>query len=177
MIRPTLAALTLCLLAACGGATPKELANDADKALRGGDPAKAQKLAEEGQEAMKGGQADRPTAWQLERVRLEALAVQGKLTELRAGLTTASIAYPDVVKADFYAELARDMADAGKTVESLELVEDGKKKFPDMASAFDGLIAKLKEKAESGADDALMARMRQLGYLGGNTAPPPPAKP
>ena len=177
MTRPTLAALSLCLLAACGGASPKELSDEADKALRGGDPAKAQKLAEEGQEAMKGGTPQRDLAWQLERVRLEALASQGKLTEVRAGLTTASIAYADQVKADFYAKLGREMADAGKTVESLELVEDGKKKFPDMTSAFDGLIAQLKQKAESGADDALMARMRQLGYLGGNTAPPPPAKP
>src|SRR5262245_7261220 len=93
MTRSTLAALTLCLLAACGGATPKELSDEADKALRGGDPAKAQKLAEEGQEAMKGGTPQRDVAWQLERVRLEALASQGKLTEVRAGLTTAGIAY------------------------------------------------------------------------------------
>ncbi|HEX5010291.1 MAG TPA: hypothetical protein VFY71_07810 [Planctomycetota bacterium] len=176
MTRPTLATLALCLLAACGGATPKELSDEADKALRGGDPAKAQKLAEEGQEAMKGSAADRGTAWQLERVRLEALATQGKATEVLAGLTQASLGYADQVKADFYAKLGREMADAGKPVDSLELVEAGKMKFPDRASDFDGLIAQLKQKAESGGDDALMARLRQLGYIGSN-APPPPAKP
>ena len=174
MTRQTLAALALCLLAACGGASPKELAKQADDALRARDAAKAQKLAEEGLEAMKGAEADRATAWQLERVRLEALASQGKKAEVEQGLTTASITYADQVKADFYAKLGRELADAGKTVESLELVEAGKKKFPDMAPAFDGLIAELKTKAEAG-DDALMDRLRQLGYVGSNA--PAPAKP
>jgi hypothetical protein len=163
MSRQTLAALALCLLAACGGPTPKELAKQADDALNGGDPAKAQKLAEQGAEAMKGAEPDRATAWALERVRLEALASQGELTKVREGLTTDSIAFADQMKADFYAKLAREMADAGKSVESLELVELGKKKFPDKAAAFDGLIAELKTKASS--DDALTAKLKQLGYL------------
>jgi outer membrane biogenesis lipoprotein LolB len=45
MSRQTLAAVALCLLAACGGATPKELAKQADDALTAGKPAEAQKLA------------------------------------------------------------------------------------------------------------------------------------
>ena len=163
MRRQTLAALALCLLTACGGATPKELAKQADDALIAGDAAKAQKLAEQGQEAMKGAEPSRETDWALERVRLEAHAKQGHLAEVEAGLTKASLAYPDQVKADFYAKLAREMADAGKSLESLELVEMGKKKFPDKAAAFDGLIAELKNKASS--DDALTAKLKQLGYL------------
>jgi len=163
MTRQTLAALALCLLAACGGATPKELSKQADDALRGGDPAKAEKLADQGLQAMKGADTDRATAWTLERVRLEALASQGEKTKLLEGLSTASVAYPDQVKADFYAKLGRELADAGKPVESLELVEVGKKKFPDMAAAFDGLIKELKNKAAG--DDALTAKLKQLGYL------------
>jgi hypothetical protein len=163
MSRQTLAAVALCLLAACGGATPKELAKQADDALTAGKPAEAQKLAEQGQEAMKGAEPDRTTAWNLERVRLEALARQGRHAEVLTGLTTASVAYPDGVKADFYAKLARELADAGKPVESLELVEVGKKKFPDKATAFDGLIKELKSKASG--DDALTAKLKQLGYL------------
>jgi hypothetical protein len=174
MNRQTVAALALCLLAACGGATPKELSDQADKALRDGKPAEAQQLAEQGQEAMKGAEADRATAWQLERVRLEALASQGHLAEVLAGLTTDGVAYPEQLKADFYAKLGREMADGGKPEESLELVEAGKKKFPDKTSAFNGLIDELKAKATAG-DDALMAKLRQLGYLGGSSTTPAPA--
>jgi len=163
MRRQTLAALALCLLAACGGPKPQELSEKADKALRDGKPAEAQTLAEQGQEAMKGLPADRGLSWQLERVRLEALASQGKNAELLAGLTTDSVAYADQVKPEFYAKLGRELADAGKAVEALELVEVGKKKFPDKAQAFDDLIAQLKNKAQG--DDALTAKLKQLGYL------------
>ena len=174
-----LAVLALALLVGCGGKDPTATANEADEALRKGDAPTAQKLAEEGL-ALPGVSADNGTAWRLERVRLEAMATKGEaaavLTEVeRLGKTYAA---PNQVNAAFYAKVARELVDARKLVESLDLIEAGKQKFPKEVDKFDGLIAELQERAKSG-DDALTSKLAQLGYVGGSKKKPAaePAKP
>ena len=161
MTRRALAALALALLGACGGASPQKSAEEAQVALSKGNYAEAQQLAERG---LKAEGATKSDSWTLERLRLEAIAAQGKSADVTAGLAKLTASYPDKVNAELYAKLGLGLADAGKGVESLELVEAGKKKFPDKATAFDGLVENLKARAAAG-DDALTAQLRQLGYL------------
>ena len=168
-----LAILALALLAGCGGKDPVATAGQADEALRKGDAVSAQKLAEEGL-ALPNVAADNGTAWRLERVRLEALAVQGQastvLTEIeRVGKTYAA---PNQVNAAFYAKVARELVDAQKLIESLDLIEAGKKKFPKEVDKYDSLIEELKARAESGGDNALTNKLAQLGYVGGGKKKP-----
>jgi hypothetical protein len=159
-----LAALSLALLVACGGPTPAQLETDAQAALSKGDHAKAIELASQGL-ATGGVAQDKARSWQFERIRLEALAGQGNATEVLASLTRLTTGYGDQLKADFYAKLGKAVNDAGKPVEALDIVEAGKKKFPDMSKAFDGLVADIKARAAATGDDAATAKLKALGYL------------
>jgi len=152
------------VLASCG-TDPKECADMASAALAKGDTAEALKCAEAGlKEPSVAG--DSATSWRLERVRLEALAMKGDSAVVLSDIQRLGKTYPAQVTADVYAKLSRELMDAGKGVESLQLVEAGKKLFPDHATAFDEHIAALKKKAEAG-DNALLQQLQNLGYVGG----------
>ncbi len=157
-----LGTLSLALLANCGGPTPKELQEQSQAALNGGDYPKAIDLATQGL-AAPGVAGDKALTWQFERVRLEALAAQGKAPEVLAHVARLSGAYADQLRADSYARLGQVANDAGQSLAALDIVEAGKQKFPDRSQDFDGLVADLKAKAVT--DDALMAQLKSLGYL------------
>ena len=161
-MRRSLAVLVLSVLAACGGKSPSECCDAADAALKKGSFAEAQSRAEEG---LALGGADAATAWKLERIKLEALAGNGDLAGLLAGLTAAATNYPGKADDQLYAKLGTALADAGKLVEAIELVEAGKQAFPEKAKSFDGLVASIKKAAEKGGDNAAVERLRQLGYM------------
>jgi|GEM_PF-2393972 len=157
------ATLSLVMIQACGGPTPAELEQQSQAALAKGDYAQALDLATKGLSA-EGVAQDKARSWQFERVRLEALAGRGDAAEVLASLTRLSATYGGQLKADFYAKLGKAVNDAGNAVDALDIVEAGKQKFPDMAAAFDGLVADIKAKAAAG-DDAATAKLKALGYL------------
>jgi hypothetical protein len=179
-----LAVLALALLVGCGGKDPVKTAGEADEALRKGDAVTAQKLAEEGL-ALPNVAADNGTAWRLERVRLEAKATKATKPEAAAVLTEMerlgkTYAAPNQVNAAFYAKVARELVDAKQLVESLDLIEAGKQKFPKEVDKFDGLIAELQDRAATGGDNELTRKLEGLGYVGGSkkkpaAEPPKPA--
>lgn len=158
----SLAVLVLTLLSACGGKSPADCCAAADEALKKGSYAEAQSRAEEGL-ALNG--TDAGTNWKLERIRLEALAGKGELAQVLAGLTAAAAKHPGMVDDQLYAKLGTALADAGKLVEAIELVEAGKQAFPEKAKSFDGLVASIKKAAQEGGDNAAVERLKQLGYL------------
>jgi hypothetical protein len=155
----------LSLLAACSEPTPLELSQKADASLRAGNYDQARKEAEDGLKATEGQDIPRNVLWTLERVRIEALASGGHLAEVLTSLTRLDAPYEDLLTADFYAKLGTELAQAGDSLEALELVELGKQKFPEMAAAFDGLVEDIKKKAEASDDPELTAKLKQLGYL------------
>jgi len=171
-----LAVLALALLVSCGGATPQSCATSADAALQKGDAVEAQKCAEAGL-AAPGASTDTATSWRLERTRLRALALQGDSAKVNTELERLGKSYPTQVNVDLYASLARDLITAKKSADALQLVEAGKKKFPDKAKVFDQLIEQLKAEAAKGDDNALTQGLSQLGYIGGNTAKPKSTEP
>ncbi|MBM3984464.1 MAG: hypothetical protein FJ296_02045 [Planctomycetes bacterium] len=157
-----LAVLVLSLLAACGGKSPADCCAAADEALRKGNHAEAQSRAEEG---LALGGMDAGTNSKLERIRLEALAGKGELAQVLAGLTAAAARYPGMVDDQLYAKLGTALADGGKLVDAIELVEVGKKAFPEKVKSFDGLVASITKAATEGGDNAAVERLKQLGYL------------
>jgi len=159
-----LAALTLALLAACGGPTAQELKDQSQDALKKGDYAQAIKLSTEGL-ALPGVSQNKADAWHFERVRLESLAGQGKAQDVLNSLAQLSATYGEQLKADFYAKLGKAVYDAGQTAAAIDLVEAGKQKFPDRTKDFDGLVADIIAKAAATNDDAAMAKLKALGYL------------
>lgn len=173
-----LAVLALALLAGCGGKDPVATASEADEALRKGDAVAAQKLAEEGL-ALPGVAADNGTSWRLERVRLEALATKGEASTVLTEMERLAKTYaaPNQVNAAFYAKVARELVDAQKLLESLDLIEAGKQKFPKEVDKFDGLIAELEDRAKNGGNNELTSKLEQLGYAGGSKKKKPAAEP
>ncbi len=157
-----LAVLVLSILAACGGKTPADCCTAADEALDKGNYAEAQARAQEGLD-LHG--TDAGTNWKLEKIRLQALAGNGEGALVVAGLGAASAKYPGMVDDQLYATLGMALADAGKLVEAIELVELGKQAFPEKVKSFDGLVASIKKAATEGGDNAAVERLKQLGYL------------
>jgi hypothetical protein len=160
-----LAVLVLSFLAACGAKTPDACCTAAGDALKAGKYADAKSLAAEGL-ALNG--TDAGTNWKLEKIRLQALAGNGEGAMVVEGLTAAAAKHPGMVDDQLYAQLGMALADAGKLVEAIELVEAGKQAFPEKVKSFDGLVASIVAAAEKTEDNAAMARLRQLGYVGNN---------
>jgi hypothetical protein len=172
----SLAVLALALLVSCGGANPKDCATAASTALSKGDAVEAQKCAEMGL-AAPGASSDPNNSWTLERVRLEALAMQGEAAKVTTELERLNKSYAAQVKADLYANLARELVNAKKVTEGLQLVEAGKKKFPDKVEVFNQYIETLKQEAAKGNNNELTQGLSQLGYIGGNTPKPKSTEP
>jgi hypothetical protein len=150
-------------LPACGAQSPEEAAQAAQTALGAGRYAEAQATAEEAL-AAEGVAEDAALSWKLERVRVEALAGQGQGGAVLVELTRLSGTYVGQVTAEFHAKLGGMLNKAGDPLGALDVAEAGKQRFPDKATAFDGLIANLKAAAEAG-DSAVAEKLRALGYL------------
>jgi len=156
---PALMAAGLFFSPACGRADPTRQADDAQAALSSGDYGEARSQAEAGLKAA--GTADRNLAWRLERIRVEALAMQGDGPEVLSTVSRLSSAYPQQCSATYYAKLGTLLVDAGQPTRAVEVVHAGIEKFPDRKADFDGLIKSIEE----GGDAEALATLKTLGYL------------
>jgi hypothetical protein len=148
--------------AGCAPRSPAEQADVAQAALSQGDFATARAAAQAAlsSRAVAG---DKALTWKLERIGLEAAAGEGKGADVLAGVDRLAADFPTQMTAELYAKLGNRLADGGDALGALDLVDAGKRRFPEQATAFDGLIESLKDKAEG--DSAVMDKLRSLGYL------------
>jgi len=153
-------------LPACGDSSSSDPAAAAEASLQGGRHAEAETAATAAL-ATPAVQADKALAWRLERVRLDAIGAQGRLPDVLSGLTRLARDYPAQVDHQFYGRLGSVVLQAGHTSEAIEVAEAGKAAFPESATAFDGLIEQIKERASESGDKDALDRLAQLGYLGG----------
>ncbi len=154
---PMLLALCGAPLAGCGKSAD-DYAKEAQAALDAGDAAKAQQEANEG---LKAAGSDKAVAWRLEKVRVDALAKEGKGKDIVADLAGLKTAYPTQATAQFYKAVADKLATAGDKDGQLAVLDAGNKSFPDDAT-FKTAIEGLKGAANSPED---VERLKALGYL------------
>ena len=153
---PVLAALLLGLVACGKSAAAWE--KEAQAALDAGDGAKAEQSAAEG---LKSAGSDKAVAWRLEKVRVEALAKEGKGKDLPPELDRLKAGYPAQATAQFYKAIADKLATAGDKDGQLAVLDAGAKGFPDDKTFLDAIDA-LKGAANSPED---VERLKALGYL------------
>ncbi|MSP56180.1 MAG: hypothetical protein EXR69_11350 [Myxococcales bacterium] len=153
---PVLASLFLGA-AACGKSAV-DYEKEAQTALDAGDGAKALLSAEEG---LKSAGSDKAVAWRLEKVRVEALAKEGKGAGLPTELERLKASYPGQATAQFYKAVADKLATAGDKDGELAVLDAGARGFPEDKTFLDA-IEGLKGAANSPED---VERLKALGYL------------
>lgn len=145
-------------LAACGGASPDALRAEAQAALSAGDPAKALQLADQGLTVAKG---DKAAAWQLEQLRLDALAQSKQGAQVVSELERLSKDYAAQVTAPLYRSLADKAKAAGDTSGAIDILAAGDKRFPEDPT-FKAAIEELKG---AGMNPEEVEKLKALGYL------------
>ncbi len=156
-LRPFSSMLLFALLVGCGKSAT-DYQKDAQKALDGGDAAKATQLAEDG---LKVSGDDKAVSWRLEQVHIDALAKGGRGSELPKELDRLKAAYPAQVTAQFYKALADKLGTAGDKAQ-IDVLDAGAKAFP-TDPTFSDAITKIKGSA--GASPEEVERLKALGYL------------
>jgi tetratricopeptide (TPR) repeat protein len=149
-------------LAACGGKSAADYANDARAALDAGDTAKAIAVVDEAL-AKDAVRQDAAGAWRLEQVRLDALAKAGKGADLLTHLERVAGTHPQQVNASFYRSLADRVKAAGDTSGAIDVLAAGDKRFPAEHESFVTAIDALK--SSGGLDPEKIKQLKQLGYL------------
>lgn len=152
--------VTACFLAACSsGPDVEALQSGVDAAIAAKDYPGAVAKAEE---ALKVDKilADPAKAWRFESGRVNALAAGGKGADVLSTLERLAVPYQAQINASLYLSLADKLRGAGDGAGYTNLLDAGKKKFPDEA-AFQAKIDELK----TSADPAEVERLKALGYL------------
>lgn len=152
--------LAFLFFAACAsGPDVEKLQADVDAAAAAKDYAGAIQKADE---ALKLPEVsgDAAKAWRFESARLHAQAAAGKGADVKAGLERLAGSNPKQVTASTYLTLADKVRAAGDGPGYADLLDAGKKRFPDEA-AFQTKIDEMK----SSADPAEIERLKALGYL------------
>lgn len=144
------------LLAACGQ-SPEEMRAEAQKSLDAGDPAKAMQLADEAILACQ----DKAIVYRLEQIRLDALAKQGKGSDVAKELERLAGAYPEQVKAALYRALADKVKGGGDTPGAIDILAAGDKRFPEDPSFKQGI----EEIKNAGVNPEEVEQLKALGYL------------
>lgn len=159
--RPLIPALLLAAaLAGCSsGPNAEELQKGVESAVQAKDYAGAVAKADE---ALKVDAIakDAAKAWRFESLKLNALADGGKGADVKAGLERLGATYDKQLTAALYRSLADKLRAAGDGQGSIDILDAGKKKFPEDKS-FDEAI----EAAKQSADPAEIERLKALGYL------------
>ncbi len=161
-LRPLALVLALFGAAGCGTPSGADQAQAAQDALAAGKYADALAAAEAGL-ATEESKADKALAFRLERARVDACAGLGDAQAVLTHITTLGRNYPAQVSAELYARLGNSLMDAQQPIGALEVVDAGRKKYPEAEAAFDELIATLKDRAAAG-DNELLDRLKSMGY-------------
>lgn len=156
-MRASVVALALLLLAGCSGSARDSLA-EAQGALASGQHVEAIAAAEAGLAA----DPDEVTAWNLELVRLEALARDGRADAALERLDALAAERPDQFPADQYVATADQLRGAGEGGAAIQALDRGLKRFPADAELL-AQIEKAKTAPEPGSDELKM--LESLGYL------------
>lgn len=165
MLRCSALLLTLVAsLAACGKTTLDDDITALRGQLNGGDyeavvaaaPAVLQRAQAEGTE---------PQAWSVEKIQLEATAKSGDGAGTDTLLKQLDEQYPGKVTAILYAQMGGFVADGGDLTGAITVLDEGRKKFPDMGDKFDPYIENIKAMATAGGDAEAIERLKSLGYL------------
>ncbi len=114
------------------------------------------------QEAEHGLQADPDdkTEWGLQLALLESYARSGKAAETKQKLEELAAEHPDRIKPSDYSGSAQQLKNAGKTGESIEILDIGHKRFPE-----DATISRMIREAAEAGDPAALERLKSLGYI------------
>lgn len=153
--------LLLTLALACAtGPTPQSLQADAEAAMGAKDWAGAAAKADEALK-LEAVSKDAAQAWRFELIRLNALAAAGKGKEVQEALTRLSGTYARQLTASLYHSLAEKVKAGGDNAGYIELLDAGKKKFPEDAS-FQAAIDAVKN---APMDPEEVEKLKALGYL------------
>lgn len=153
-----LSLFVLTLLIGCGGKSADDLRGEAQKALDGGDAAKAMQLADEG---LKTAGSDKAMAWRLQQIRLDAMAKNKQGAQVAKELEGLSKDYAAQITAALYRSLADKARAAGDNTGAIDILDAGFKKFPEDTS-FQQAIDQLKAGAVSPDE---VEKLKALGYL------------
>ncbi len=151
--------LLFALLVGCGKGVA-DLQAEAQAALVKGEYASAESTAAQ---ALGLGKADRPTAWALENIALEAQARGGKGAEAAATLERLAGEYAPQVNAALYLAIGSYVKDAGQTDAAIDILAAGDKRFPEQHDQFVAAIDEMKNTQE--LDPAEIEKLKSLGYL------------
>ncbi|GDX79534.1 hypothetical protein LBMAG42_13450 [Deltaproteobacteria bacterium] len=153
------AAVAFFLAACAGGPDVEALQAGVDAAIAAKDYPGAVAKADEALKIEKI-LADPAKAWRFESGRVNALAAGGKGADVLSSLERLATPYSAQVTASLYLSLADKLRAAGDGAGYTNLLDAGKKKFPDEV-AFQSKLDELK----TSADPAEVERLKALGYL------------
>jgi len=105
------------------------------------------------------------TTWSIEKLRVSALARQGEGDQTLKHLERLSGEYGERVDAILYNQLGGFVKEAGNYVEAINVLDAGKKEYPDKAAAFEQQIEDLTARAGEAGDQEALEALKALGYL------------
>jgi len=164
-LRPWLPALTVAVVFGCIACSP-DAGSSASKARRALDAKKyseAIAISEAGLAEIRGDPKEKKTIWNLERIRVEALARSGDAAGVLDSLERLSGAFPTHVKAPLFLMLAQLLFQAGDRAAAERVLASGAQRFPDDAPRFSALAASWKSGATIPREEC--DRLRSIGYL------------
>ncbi len=103
--------------------------------------------------------------WRIEKLRLQATAMQGLGSDAVTLLEQLDKDYPGKVNVKLYTQIGDLIIRAENYTEAIAVLDAGKKKYPDLGDVFDPYIEQVKKKAEASGDDAALAALKALGYV------------
>lgn len=162
-IRSLVPALAL-LLGACGQpANPTELTNSGFEALRSGNQAAAEKDFERALEAV-GHDVVQPI-WLRAKMGLIEARTHTDPARAKAEFLELAKTQPSKVTDEDFSVIGRQLAEAGKLAEAVEVVTAGTQMFPE-SPHLGGLIDKLGDMAQASGDSEELDALKGLGYVG-----------
>ncbi len=164
-----LAALILTLLTVgCGSASMEDLKADATAAIQSGDYQAALDAAVKGLEAAKAAGADKVATWNLEDLRLKALAGLGDAEEALYQLERLAKDFPAQIDCDRYIQVAHSIKESDapeKWDAAIDVAERAKELFVANTDKLDAMMKELSAEALANASPDVIARLKSLGYL------------
>ena len=165
LLAQTAAAVLFSLLAGCGWASMESLKADATTAFQSGDFQSALEAADKGLEMAKEAGADKVALWNLEDIRLKAVAGLGDAEEALYSLERLATDYPNQIDGDRYIAVAHGIKGAEDWNGAIDVAERAKELFADRADDLDQMMKELAQSAAANASPEVIERLKSLGYL------------